>query len=76
MNRQEITQKYLTLHNALGSRKDAEDKEEFDRQHREIWRNCDEEIQERKVELEARDTLTADEQQELSELNMEVIENR
>lgn len=68
MNSEEIRQKYLALHDALGSRKDAEDKDEFDRQHREIWNNCDEELQERKVELEAKDTLAADQQQELDEL--------
>ena len=68
MNTEEIRQKYLALHAALGPQKDVEDKDEFDRQHREIWRNCDEELQERKAELEAKDTLTADEQQELSEL--------
>lgn len=68
MNAEEIRQKYLARHNALGSCKDAEDKDEFDRVHREIWHECDVELQERKAELEAKGTLTDDEESELGEL--------
>lgn len=67
MNTEEIRQKYLALHNALGSRKDAEDKDEFDRQHRQIWHDCDVELQQRKAELEAKGALTDEEKLELAE---------
>ena len=66
--RDEIQAKYLALHNALGTRKDAKDKELFDRQHAEIWRNCDIELKARKAELEAKETLTEAEKAELAEL--------
>ena len=69
MKKQEILNKYLNLHNALGSRRDAQDKDEFDRQHREIWGKCDIELQQRKAELEAKGTLSNDERAELAELN-------
>ncbi|MBA7558671.1 hypothetical protein ES708_00278 [subsurface metagenome] len=67
MNTEEIRQKYLALHNALGSRKDAENKELFDRKHRQIWYDCDVELQQRKAELEAKSTLTDEERAELDE---------
>lgn len=54
MNKQEIQQKYLELHNALGTPKDAKDKEAFDTVHRKIWADCDVELKARKTELEAR----------------------
>lgn len=53
MNKAEILAKHLAKHNALGTQKDAEDKEEFDREHREIWRECDVELKQRLTELEA-----------------------
>lgn len=74
MNTEEIRQKYLALHHALGSQKDAEDKDEFDRQHRGIWDECDEELRQRKAELEAKGTLTDDERSELDELQDEFLE--
>jgi len=71
MNTAEIKQKSLALHDALGSQKDAEDKDEFDRQHREIWANCDAELQARKSELKVKGTLSDDERLELGELQDE-----
>lgn len=68
MNSEEIRQKHLVLHDALGSRKDAEDKELFDRKHHQIWHDCDVELQQRKSELEAKSTLTEEERAELDEL--------
>lgn len=68
MTKQEIEQKYLVLHDALGTRKEAEDKELFDQQHRQIWADCDTELKARKAELEAKETLTLEEQKELAEL--------
>lgn len=70
ITKDEIQAKYLALHNALGSRKDAEDKELFDQQHRQIWAACDIELKARKVELEAKETLSLKEQQELKELEV------
>lgn len=64
----EIQAKYLALHNALGSRETAADKELFDQQHSQIWADCDQELMARKTELELKETLTADELFELSEL--------
>ena len=52
MNKETINQKYLELHNALGKRKDAEDKEAFDIAHRKVWADCNTELKARKVELE------------------------
>lgn len=68
MNRDEILQKYRGLHDALGSRSDSDDKDEFDREHREIWDECDQELGERLAELENKDRLTPKEQQELEDL--------
>lgn len=68
MTKDEIQAKYLALHDALGSREDTIDKDLFDQQHRQIWHDCDLELQARKAELEAKETLTPEEQQELSEL--------
>lgn len=67
-----IEAKYLAQHNALGSPKDAADIEEFNKQHRKIWTKCGEELAKRKVKLQAQDTLTPEEQQELRELEIEV----
>ena len=64
----EIKTKYLALHNVLGSRREAIDKELFDQQHGGIWHNCDVELQGRKAELGAKGILTLDEQKELAEL--------
>ena len=69
MNKDKILEKYLAKHSALGSKRDSDDKDEFDREHREIWDKCDAELQERKSEFEAKDTLTDDERAELAELN-------
>lgn len=71
MNITGIRAKYLELHNTLGSRKDAEDKELFDQQHAQIWANCDAELQTRKAELVAKTTLTKDEAVELKELKFQ-----
>lgn len=68
MNSTEIKQKYLALHNALGSQKDAEDKELFDQQHRQVWADCDTELKARKAELEAMASLTPEQERELAEL--------
>ena len=68
MKTEEIRQKYLALHDALGSRRDAKDKELFDQKHRQIWRECDVELQQRKTELEAMETLHNAEKEELAEL--------
>lgn len=63
-----INAKYLALHDALGSRRDAPDKELFDQQHRQVWADCDIELRARKVKLEAQTTLTPTEKQEFDEL--------
>lgn len=68
MNKAEILATYLAQHDALGTRKEAADKEEFDKQHRKIWGKCDEELNERMVKLEGQETLTPEEQRELEEL--------
>lgn len=68
MTKDEIQQFYLALHNALGSRKDAQDKELFDQQHSQVWRDCDVALADRKASLEEKETLTPQEQQELAEL--------
>ena len=62
----EIQTKYLALHDALGPRKDAEDKTLFDQQHGQIWADCDTELWDRMIKLEAKQTLTLVEQQELA----------
>ena len=64
----EIQAYWLAQHDALGSREDVEDKELFDQQHAEVWRNCDIELQQRKDELKAKTSLLKDEETELSEL--------
>lgn len=64
----EIQATYLAQHDALGSREDAEDKGLFDQQHRQIWRDCDADLIDRKVQLEVMGTSTPEEQQELLEL--------
>lgn len=68
MNTEEIVQKYLANHDALGSQKDAENKDKFDKQHRKIWARCDEELLKRRVKLEAKKRLTPEEQPELEDL--------
>ncbi|MBA7688263.1 hypothetical protein ES703_96742 [subsurface metagenome] len=68
MNKDEILKRYLALHDALGAQKDAPDKDKFDREHREIWTECDLELKERKAELEAKRALTDDERLELAAL--------
>jgi hypothetical protein len=64
----EIDAVYLAQHNALGSRKDAEDKDLFDQQHAQIWADCDAVLQDRKIELQAKVELTPEEEQELAKL--------
>ena len=64
----EIKAEYLALHNALGTREDAIDKDLFDQQHAQIWANCDIDLKARKAELKAKATLTIDESVELREL--------
>lgn len=68
MNKEQILKKYRAKHSALGSREDSDDKDEFDREHREIWNECDQELRERSVELENKDRLSPKEQQELEDL--------
>jgi len=68
MNTEEIKVKYLALHNALGTRNDAKDKELFDQQHRQVWANCDTELKARKIEMEKSINLKPVEAQELKEL--------
>lgn len=68
MNTEEILAKYLSEHDALGAQKDAPDKEAFDEAHREVWRLCDEALRERLEELEDKDHLSPEEEQELVEL--------
>ncbi|MBA7573639.1 hypothetical protein ES708_15437 [subsurface metagenome] len=68
MNIKAIKHIYLAQHNALGSRKEAEDKELFDQQHRQVWIDCDTELKARKAELEAKETITLKESAELAEL--------
>ena len=68
MNMQEILDKHLARHAALGSRKDAPDKDEFDQEHKQIWHECDVELGERLTELEAQDHLSPELEQELAEL--------
>ena len=68
MTKKEIETKYLFLHDALGSRKDTDNKELFDQQHAEVWHNCDIELQARMDELKAKATKTKDEDAELAEL--------
>ncbi|KKL64061.1 hypothetical protein LCGC14_2168800 [marine sediment metagenome] len=48
------------------------DKEFFDQNHRQIWHNCDVELEARKVGLIAKTTLTKDEVIELRELKIEL----
>jgi len=66
----EIQTRYLEQHDALGTRKDADDKELFDQQHAQVWRDCDVELEQRKDKLKAKPVLAKDEQIELSELTM------
>ena len=70
MTKIEILAKYLALHDALGSRKDTEDKEFFDQKHRQIWYDCDVELELRKAELLAKSKPTIEEQVELQDLQM------
>lgn len=72
----EIEAKYLTIHKALGTRKDAVDKDLFDQQHQQVWRDCETELKVRKVGLQAKPTLLKDEQVELSELKMQFPDPR
>lgn len=64
----EIKAKYLALHDALGARKDAADKELFDQQHRQVWTDCDTELKARRAELAALASHSDVEKQELREL--------
>lgn len=66
----EIQAKYLAEHDTLGTRKDAADKELFDQQHRQIWIDCDIELEARFVELAIKPTLSKAETLELSELEV------
>lgn len=68
MTTDEIQAKYLAIHDALGSRQDAEDKELFDLLHQATWNDCDAELRTRKAQLEAIETLTTEEQSELTDL--------
>ena len=70
MNKNEIQAKYLDLHNALGSLKDATDKVLFNQQHTQIWADCESKLQARKTELEAKSTLSDIENIELKELRV------
>jgi len=74
MNTEGILKKYLTKHDALGKQKDAPDKEAFDIAHRQVWSDCDNELRARKVELEAKASLSEEETQELDELNSRFLE--
>ena len=71
MNTNEIRKKYLDRHNALGTRKDAIDKELFDQQHRQVWQDCDVELEARKTELVAKTILNGTEELELRQLRIE-----
>lgn len=66
----QIQAKYLAHHDALGSRKDAINKELFDTQHAQIWANCDADLRARKAELKTRESLTDEERIELAELEV------
>ncbi len=44
MKADKINAKYLALHNALGTKKDAVDKDLFDQQHRQIWNDWETEL--------------------------------
>lgn len=68
-----INAKYLALHNALGTRKDALDAEAFDIAHGKIWADCDVELKTRKEKLKAKSSRTDDENKELSTLKSLVI---
>lgn len=68
MNIKKTKAKYLALHNALGSRKDADDKELFDQQHGKVWHDYDIEFQERKAKLLTKPNPTANELVELAKL--------
>ena len=65
MKANEINAKYLVLHDALGTRKDAKDKELFDQEHRQVWHDCDLELQARKAELVSSGELAPEEMEEL-----------
>ena len=68
MTKTEIEQSYLALHDALGTQKDAPDKDLFDQQHRQVWADCDVELKQRKAELEDMELLDDEERGELDEL--------
>ena len=70
MNKTEILENYLTMHNALGTRKDALDKDEFDGKHSKIWTDYDVELTARKEELRAKSVPSKVEREELSELKV------
>ena len=70
MIKSEIQVKYLAQHDALGSRKDAIDKELFDQQHAQVWADCNAELKARKDALKAKASLSSKEKAELSELTM------
>ena len=64
----EIQQYYLAQHDALGSREEAEDKELFNQQHRQVWADCDTKLEARKLDLESQTLLTDADKVELKEL--------
>ena len=73
-DKNEILKSYLTQHDALGTRKDATDKEQFDIDHRAVWAACDAELRTRKVELQEKPSPTQAEAAELAELTQQFPE--
>jgi len=73
-DKNEILKSYLTQHDALGTRKDARDKEQFDIDHRAVWAACDAELRTRKVELQEKPSPTQAEAAELAELTQQFPE--
>lgn len=68
-----IKEKYLKQHDALGTRKDSPDKDKFDVQHRAIWAECTKKLKARRDTLALKDKaeITNDELDELSALKRE-----
>lgn len=69
----DILKKYQDQHSALGRQRDAVDREAFDTAHRQIWANCETELEDRRVELTAKPELVGTEREELARLNMDLI---
>ena len=67
--KEQIETKHLGLHDALGTRKKATDKDLFDQKHRQVWTDCNTELKTRALELEGKTWLTATEDLELRELH-------